>query len=81
MDYFIVGGLRKAWHSPFISRAHGQRSLLEMQAILVELIENFEFHEDEKATIQRVPSGLMIPMVNGRMHEGTQLPLKVSLRR
>lgn len=57
-------------------------SLVEMQAILVELIETFEFSlPGDDIEIQRVSAGIMVPMVRGRMHEGTQMPLRVSLIR
>ncbi|KAI0089029.1 PAH-inducible cytochrome P450 monooxygenase PC-PAH 1 [Irpex rosettiformis] len=53
-------------------------SLIEMQAILVALIENFEFSlpptNDE---ILRRPIGAMSPMVEGRQNEGVLLPLMV----
>lgn len=51
-----------------------------MQAILTELIENFEFISPSGVEIQRLPAGLMVPMVKGKMSEGTQMPLRVSLR-
>ncbi|EMD35307.1 hypothetical protein CERSUDRAFT_116112 [Gelatoporia subvermispora B] len=55
-------------------------SILEMQAILVELLENFEFAvPDDKPEIQRVPAGLMMPMIRNKMHLGTQMPLKISV--
>lgn len=57
-------------------------SVIEMQAILVDLIETFEFSLPADATeIQRVNAGLMVPMVRGRMFEGTQMPLRISLVR
>lgn len=50
-----------------------------MQAILVELIDSFVFAPPDKdIEIERKPAGIMIPMVKGRMHEGTQMPLRVS---
>ncbi|KAF7790145.1 hypothetical protein EIP86_001097 [Pleurotus ostreatoroseus] len=55
-------------------------TLLETLSLLVELIENFRFSlSSEEAEIMRVPAGIMIPMVRGRMGEGTQMPLHVSL--
>ncbi|OCH89199.1 PAH-inducible cytochrome P450 monooxygenase PC-PAH 1 [Obba rivulosa] len=55
-------------------------AILEMQAILVELLENFEFSiPDDKPEIQRVPAGLMVPMIRNKMHLGTQMPLKISV--
>lgn len=54
-------------------------SLIELQAILVEMIENFEFSLPKGVEILRLPAGIMIPMVKGRMHEGTQMPLNLTL--
>ena len=51
---------------------------MEMQAILVELIEKFEFRPVEEVDIMRVPAGAMIPMVRGKMHEGPQMPMYIS---
>ncbi|KAJ8509305.1 hypothetical protein ONZ45_g8509 [Pleurotus djamor] len=50
-------------------------ALLELQALLIELIENFEFRMPKDVEILRMPAGVMVPMVKGRMHEGTQMPL------
>ena len=53
--------------------------VIELQAIVVELLENFEFAiPDEKPDIQRVPGGLMIPMIRGKPQLGSQMPLKVT---
>ncbi|KAJ8475067.1 hypothetical protein ONZ45_g15739 [Pleurotus djamor] len=54
-------------------------ALIELQAILVEMIENFEFSLPKGVEILRLPAGIMIPMVKGRMHEGTQMPLNLTL--
>ena len=49
-----------------------------MQAILVGLIENFEFSlPPEKLEILRMPIGVMSPMVKGRLEEGVMMPLTV----
>lgn len=53
--------------------------MIEMQAITVDLVENFQFSiPKEKPEIIRVPSGIMGPMVKGKMHEGMQMPLHVT---
>ena len=53
-------------------------SLIELQAILVGLIENFEFSlPPEKLEILRMPIGVMSPMVKGRLEEGVMMPLTV----
>jgi hypothetical protein len=53
--------------------------VLEMQAVLVELIENFEYRFPEGVEIIRLNAGLMAPMVEGKMEEGLQMPLEVSV--
>ncbi|OAX37997.1 cytochrome P450 [Rhizopogon vinicolor AM-OR11-026] len=50
-----------------------------MQALLVELIENFEYRLPEGVDIARLHAGFMIPMIAGKMDEGVQMPLQVSL--
>lgn len=51
-----------------------------MQAILTELIETFEFAKPKQGLdIMRVPAGIMVPMIRGKMHEGVQMPLQVSV--
>ena len=53
-------------------------SLIEMQAILVGMIENFEFSlPPGKVEILRVPIAAMSPMVKGRLEEGVMMPLTV----
>ncbi|TFY57340.1 hypothetical protein EVJ58_g7078 [Rhodofomes roseus] len=53
-------------------------TVLEVQAVLVDLIENFEFElPDEKPDIQRVPAGVTIPIIRNNMHLGSQMPLKI----
>jgi len=54
-------------------------AVLEMQAVLVELVENFEYRFPEGVEIIRLNAGLMAPMVEGKMHEGVQMPLHVSV--
>ncbi|KAH9854395.1 PAH-inducible cytochrome P450 monooxygenase PC-PAH 1 [Lenzites betulinus] len=55
-------------------------SIIEMQAILVELIEQFEFTIPEsKPTIISFPAGLVAPLVAEDMKAGPQMPLTISL--
>ncbi|KAG2067610.1 cytochrome P450 [Suillus decipiens] len=54
-------------------------AVLEIQAVLVELFENFEFRFPEGVEIVRLNAGLMTPMVKGKLHEGIQMPLEVSV--
>lgn len=61
------------------AKVESLRSMIEMQAIAVDLVENFQFSiPKEKPEIIRVPAGIMIPMVKEKMHEGTQMPLHVT---
>ncbi|KAM5532813.1 hypothetical protein V8D89_013532 [Ganoderma adspersum] len=54
-------------------------SIIEMQAILVELIEHFEFAiPEDKPEIVRFPAGLVAPLVKSEMHLGPQMPLRIS---
>jgi hypothetical protein len=51
-----------------------------MHSFLIELIENFEFTLPPGGIdIQRVPAFQMLPMVRGKLDEGSQMPLCVSL--
>jgi hypothetical protein len=50
-----------------------------MQAVLVELVENFEYRFPEGVEVIRLNGGPMAPMVEGKMHEGLQMPLEVSV--
>ncbi|KAH9885379.1 PAH-inducible cytochrome P450 monooxygenase PC-PAH 1 [Cubamyces lactineus] len=55
-------------------------SIIEMQAILVELIEQFEFTiPEDKPEIIRFPAGLVAPLVKDDMQAGPQMPLRVTL--
>ncbi|CDO77274.1 hypothetical protein BN946_scf184753.g24 [Trametes cinnabarina] len=55
-------------------------SIIEMQAILVELIEQFEFAvPEDKPEIIRFAAGLVAPLVKDDMQAGPQMPLRVSL--
>lgn len=49
-----------------------------MQAFVVDLLEGFRFSlPADKPEIVRLPSGVMSPMIKGRMQEGAQMPLFV----
>ncbi|KAH7909501.1 cytochrome P450 [Hygrophoropsis aurantiaca] len=56
-------------------------AVLEMQAVLAELIETFDFRFPDDVEIIRLNAGLMVPMVRGKMQEGIQIPLHVSVLR
>lgn len=50
-----------------------------MQAIAVDLLENFRFAVPADAPeIIRLPTGLMAPIVKTNMKEGLQMPLHVT---
>ena len=52
--------------------------MIEMQAVLVALIEKFEFSlPSTKTEILRMPVTLMSPMVKGKLDEGVMMPLLV----
>ncbi|KAI0826239.1 cytochrome P450 [Irpex lacteus] len=56
-------------------------SLIEMQAIIVSLVENFRFSlpsGEHKVEIVRKPLGLMSPMMKDRLAEGVLMPLVVN---
>lgn len=54
--------------------------MIEMQAIVADLIEHFRFSiPDDKPEIVRAPSMLMAPMIKGKEHEGSQMPLHVEI--
>lgn len=55
------------------------RRILELQAVLVEVIENFEYRLPEGVEIIRLNAGIMAPVVAGKMQEGVQMPLQVSV--
>lgn len=51
-----------------------------MQAILVALIEDFEFSvppQESNIEIVRKPLGIMTPMIKSRLNEGALMPLIV----
>ncbi|KAM5543150.1 hypothetical protein V8D89_003024 [Ganoderma adspersum] len=58
-------------------------SIIEMQAFIAELVENFQFDlPTEKVEIQRALSGVifaMFPVVKGKADEGGAMPIKISL--
>jgi hypothetical protein len=54
-------------------------SILQIHTLLIELIQNFQFDRPSGVEIQRVPAGMMVSMVRGKIHEGSQMPLSVSL--
>ncbi|EGN99106.1 hypothetical protein SERLA73DRAFT_181927 [Serpula lacrymans var. lacrymans S7.3] len=54
-------------------------ALLEMQAVLSELVETLVFQYPEGMDIMRLNSGMMVPIIRGKLEAGIQLPLQVSL--
>lgn len=51
-----------------------------MQVLVSELLEKLEFplSKDNVYELQRVPAGLMIPVVRGKWHLGSVIPLCVN---
>ncbi len=56
-------------------------SIIEMQALLAELVENFEYAlPKNEFTIARTAAGtMMVPMIRGKEELGSVMPLRVSL--
>lgn len=54
-------------------------SVMEMQTILTEFIENFKVaFPDDGTEIRRASAGLMLPIVRGKENLGTQMPLHIT---
>ncbi|KDQ64164.1 hypothetical protein JAAARDRAFT_201555 [Jaapia argillacea MUCL 33604] len=55
-------------------------AMVEMQTFLADLVNNFEFAlTEESKKITRQAALVMVPMVGGKLDEGAQLPLAVSI--
>ncbi|KDQ64100.1 hypothetical protein JAAARDRAFT_64014 [Jaapia argillacea MUCL 33604] len=55
-------------------------AMVEMQTLLVDLVNNFEFSlTDDSKKITRLPALVMVPMVEDKYDEGAQMPLMVSI--
>ena len=55
-------------------------SVIEMQTFIVEIVGKFEFTmTDQSERVFRAPSFVMVPMVDGELERGSQLPLAVSV--
>ena len=55
-------------------------SVIEMQAFIVETVGKFEFTMTERSErVCRAPCSMMVPMVDGELEHGSQLPLAVSV--
>ncbi|KAF7791574.1 hypothetical protein EIP86_002590 [Pleurotus ostreatoroseus] len=53
-------------------------SVIEMQAIMFDLVENFKFTlPEEKLEILRLPAGLMGPLIKEKPQEGLAMPLRI----
>lgn len=53
--------------------------MLELQAILVELVSTFEFEIPAGVKITRKQVIVMVPLVEGKESEGAQMPMMVKL--
>ncbi|KAK0438173.1 cytochrome P450 [Desarmillaria tabescens] len=55
-------------------------AIMEMQVIIVDLLKHFEFSLPEGLNVQEYPAGLVIvPAVEGKANQGSQVPLRVSV--
>ena len=55
-------------------------SVVEVQAFLVEIFGKFELTMTERSErVRRGPPGMVIPVIEGELERGSQLPLAVSL--
>jgi len=74
-------------YSNLMTFAHGPRacigwrfSILEMQALLIRLISDFEFSlPADESSVYRTPSPVMAPSVSGKRAFGPMLPLNVTV--
>lgn len=84
----LVGGSRESFCHVTNIINHGTEytlnhlnSVLEMQTMLATLLENFEFALPDNADemkILRMPTGMMVPMVDGQPRLGAWMGLKVT---
>ncbi len=52
---------------------------MEMQVILVDLLKHFKFSLPEGLNLQEFPAGpVIVPVVEGKASQGSQVPLRVS---
>ncbi|KAH7925349.1 cytochrome P450 [Leucogyrophana mollusca] len=56
-------------------------ALLELQVVLTELIETFDFRIPKDVEIVGLNAGIMMPIVKGKLKEGVQVPLHLSVLR
>ena len=62
-----------------MTNCSGCDSVIEMQTFLLELVGRFEFAMTDKTErVLRHSAGVMVPMVEGELDRGIQLPLAVS---
>ena len=63
-----------------VTKQNMNDSLIETQAFLVEIVGRFEFGMTERSErVCRGPGFLMVPVVEGELGAGAQLPLAVSV--
>ena len=66
-------------HDQLHSYLNVNHRIMEMQTILVNLIQNFEFSLPDGVVIQQFPGAQTImPVVTGEAHLGSRVPLKVT---
>jgi hypothetical protein len=53
--------------------------MLEVQALIIEMISNFEFsHAVDPGCVRRETSAIMVPIIEGEESKGTQLPIRIT---
>ncbi len=70
--------MRFLLYDQFHSYLNINRRVMEIQTILANLIQNFEFSLPEGMVIQQFPGAqAIVPVVKGEAHLGSRVPLKV----
>ena len=79
----IQVSLRTGFCSTMLNENENElRSVIELHAFLVLLIQQFDFSPpDNGQDVRTVQTGLLIPIAAGEEHKGPQLPVKVTALR
>ena len=74
------GDSRESIHRFRIGHANSENRMIELQALVAEVLEHFEFGvPEENYEIIRAPAGVMVPLVRGKYELGAVMPLSVSM--
>ena len=74
------GDSRESVHKSRIAHTNGENRMIELQALVAEVLEHFEFGvPEENYEIIRAPAGVMVPLVRGKYELGAVMPLSVSM--